>query len=332
MEVIEEVFGGALHDVMWCLLQKVSYVDVMSIRFVDKKCHDLTTREELWLGMIDRDFTFLTDFERNTARICGNIGYNILRDYVFRYVFKIEKRLDIEPTSQNLESLKGLRGQFGVVSNTPVLSSLLGKMGIGMGKINEMTHDVGNFVDGDPEMKDKGLSSLVNSMAGIFKSFECNKCVNSIKIEENNTQTLIRSYRPTERQSSIYNSLIEWREESEEGKIDETLGDMILEDILDLFEKYPLQKRRMLSFLNDTMQYFVSDLQVGMKLSVCCMRNKNNQKGENATAENSYARYMAELKIREGIISRTFPDEEYSSEPLNYNSESSGDRDSVHEK
>ena len=250
---------GVIYDIMVHILQRCSCIEVMSIRYVDKKCHKLTAQGTLWLHLLNRDFIFLSDFDRKLCTRIPERGYNIMRRYVFGYVLKIEEIMTQEillPDHTN-SVIDGLLSTLGV---TPEKLTSFDKL---LGESKDLKNRT------DPEavivrnsMADNILNmnhSLQNALGGE------NGIRNMYNATQNKQKALGElSYNPTPRQISIYNSLIEWKEERMKGKIPKEVVELITIDIMCLFDVRLLFGYK----LEDMLCRFSGDLKYGMELSI----------------------------------------------------------------
>lgn len=247
--------SGALYDVMITILQRACYVDIMSIRFADKKCYRLTIRENLWSHLIDRDFVFLEESDKIRANQDPETGYNIMRKYVFEYVLKIEREFGVYDNVMKLPS-----------TLNPDVNKFLSNLGINSTDVMTMANTFRN-----PNVQNP-MESIALSMENIMRSFD--KTLPTVKNNMNNKSTLILSYRPTRRQQAIYYSLIEWREEMMKGKIPIEVVELITMDVLDLFGANPSQRQHRTELLIHTLYVFAGDIKYGMKLSILCTKTR----------------------------------------------------------
>jgi hypothetical protein len=85
-----------LYDVLW---QYFDYIDIISMRLVDKKCYKLSVRKDLWRDLFKRDFTFLTysdfEFSMKDTHLKKKKGYDLIRMYIFGFVLEIQTALSI---------------------------------------------------------------------------------------------------------------------------------------------------------------------------------------------------------------------------------------------
>lgn len=240
MELESTCFSGesrVIYDIMSNILFYSGYVDVMSIRFVDKRCYNLTEKRELWCNLLDRDFLFLTKFENKQTKKNPEEGYNIIRAYIFEYIVKIEKYIGGIDSSEEIPS-------------EPV-DAFLSNVGIN-------PTDAFSLADCFTNPSRDKIKIISSNTSNIMKSFD--KKLKNVDITEKQFY-----YRPTRRQQKIYNSLIEWKEERCKGKISLDMADLICMDIIEAFDK-PLSKQseRLINILAE----FSGDLKYGVKLSI----------------------------------------------------------------
>ncbi len=253
--------GVLIYDVLWNVLQLSDYIDIMSARFVDKRSYELTTRIDLWTKLLSRDFIFLTDFDLRQANSNPEKGYNIIRKYIFRYVLNIQQIFKNEVLNiseclvSHLETILIPNGQRVELHNASYLIDELGLQ-------NQDIVHIQNELKTVHENKRTELKIEQNTLQTVFKSFKNKNLGERWSKNMNSYNISITSRRPTVTQQSIYNSLIEWREENVNGYISHEIAELIMADIFDTLN---ISGRFGLSvILND----FVNDLNYGIQLHI----------------------------------------------------------------
>jgi hypothetical protein len=268
-----------IYDVLWNVLQLSDYIDIMSIRFVDKKSYELTTRMDLWSGLLNRDFIFLTEFDLRQANSNPEKGYNIIRKYIFRYVLTIQKEFNtISTQSSYFDVAKNLLSCFESIGITqfniaPVQqvephdpSYLTTQLGLENQDLVQIQNGIKTSRETNSEFK-IGQNTLQNA----FTSFKNKNLGEKWSNNMNNDNLSMTSRKPTIVQQSIYNSLIEWREEYSSG-ISQEIGELIIEDILNVlnirYGKIAMMK------LTNILNNYINDLNYGIQLHILYNTNR----------------------------------------------------------
>jgi hypothetical protein len=272
-----------IYDILWNVLRLSNYVDIMNARFVDKKTYELTTRIDLWSGLLSRDYIFLTEFDLRQANSDPEKGYNIIRKYIFRYVQSIQKQfkneaLEVEIMSSQMDIAKSLVSCFEAMGITQLVvelhTCLTNELGLEGGDIVQVQNEIKTAFDTKSELK-IGQNTLQN----IFASFKNKDVGGKYSNNMNSDNILIVSRKPSVIQQSIYNSLIEWREEyiSAGGRISQEIGELIIEDIFSVLN-VRCNKNKTVK-LADLLNQFTNDLNYGIQLHILYNTNRPTQIG-----------------------------------------------------